>query len=130
MQNSTPSVKAETRCSIYQQTKVLCKKLVLSVTYLIAVSRPHYLPVYVRVCKLLSGKRTERTHIALRTVVAVQHSDSEYSNNTFTITTGDDIGRRPTGKPQHSIQFPILTAVPQFGCTGTDSLLQSARFTV
>ena len=65
-------------------------------------------------------------HIALRTVVAVQHSDSEYSNDTFTVTTGDDIGRRPTGDPQHSTQFPILTAVPQY----RDSLLQSARFTV
>ena len=69
-------------------------------------------------------------HIALPTVVTVQHSDSEYSNITFTVTTGDDIGRRPTGDPQHSIQFPILTAVPQYGCTGTDTLLQSARFNV
>ena len=69
-------------------------------------------------------------HIALRTVVAVQQSDSEYSNDTFTVTTGDDINRRPTGDPQHSTQFPILTAVPQYGCTGTDSLLQRAQFTV
>jgi len=61
MQNSTPPVKTETCCSINQQTKVLCKKLVFSVTYLIAVSRPHYLPVYVRVCKLPSGKRTKCT---------------------------------------------------------------------
>jgi len=58
MQNSAPPVKAEICCSINQQTKVLCKKLVFSVTYLIAVSRPPYLPVYVRDCKLPSGKRT------------------------------------------------------------------------
>ena len=36
----------------------------------------------------------------------------------------------PTGDPPHGTQFPVLTAVPQFGCSGTGSLLQRARFTV
>jgi len=77
----------------------------------------------------------------LQTVVAFQHSDSDYSSDmytvehlqhtdTFTVTTGADIDWRLTGDPPHSIQFPVLTAVPQFGCTGTDTLLQRARFTV
>jgi len=78
-------------------------------------------------------------HIALRIAVAVQHSD--YSSDmhtaehlqhtdTFTVTTGADIDWRLTGDRPHSTQFPVLTAVPHFGCTGTDSLLQRARFTV
>lgn len=104
------------------------------------VSRPHYLPVYVRQCKMLPGKRTVQCcHIALRTVVAVQHSD--YSSdrhtaehlqhtNTFTVTTGPYIDRRPTADQPHSTQFPVLTAVAQFDCTGKDSLLQRVRFTV
>ena len=47
------------------------------------VSRPHYLPVYVRQCKMLTGKRTVQCcHIALRTAVAVQHSD--YSSDRHT----------------------------------------------
>ena len=51
---------------------MLCKKLVFSVTYLIAVFRPHYLPVYVRECKLLSGKRTEHTAVTLHCVLLSQ----------------------------------------------------------
>jgi hypothetical protein len=39
----------------------------------------------------------------------------------FTVTTGADTDRRPTDQP-HSTQFPVLTAVAQFDCTGTDSL--------
>ena len=75
----------------------------------------------------------------MRTVVAVENSDynsdmhtAEHLQHTitFTVTTGADIDWRLTGDPPHSIQFPVLTAVPQFGCTGTDTLLQRARFTV
>jgi hypothetical protein len=40
MKNSTPTVKAETCRSINQQTKVLCKQLVFSFTYLIAAQCP------------------------------------------------------------------------------------------
>jgi hypothetical protein len=64
---------------------------------------------------------------ALRTVVTVPNIQTNHSNNmhtakhlqhtnTFTVTTRPDI--------DHSTQFPVLTAVPQFDCTGTDSLLQ------
>ena len=76
---------------------------------------------------------------ALRTAVTVQHSDyssdmhtAEHLQHTdsFTVTTGADIEWRPTVDPLYSTQFPVLTAVAQFGCTGTDSLLQRARFTV
>ena len=110
------------------------------------VSRPHYLPHSFMSasanCCLASEPNALPTvrccHIALRTVT-VQHSN--YSSdmhtaehlphtNTFTVTTGADIDRRPTGDLQHSNQFPVLTTVPQFGCTGTDSLLHRAQFTV
>jgi hypothetical protein len=83
-------------------------------------------------------RTVQQCHFDLCTVVAVQHSDRSSDTptaehmkhtNTFTITNGADIDRRPTGDPPHSTQFPVLTAVPQFGCTGTDSLLQRARFT-
>ena len=102
MQNSTPTVKAETCCSINQQTKVLCKKLVFSVTYLIAVSRPHYLPVYVRVCKLLSGKRTERTAATLHCVLLSQFNIQNQNTATTTpspsqlgmISAGDQLAIR------------------------------------
>jgi len=76
----------------------------------------------------------------LQTVVAFQHSDSDYSSDmhtaehlqhtdSFTVANVADIDRRPTGDPPHSTQLPVLTAVAQFGCTGTDSLLQRERFT-
>ena len=76
-------------------------------------------------------------HTAQRTAVAVQHSDyssdmhiAEHLQHTNTVRTGADIDRRSTVDPPHSTQFPVLTAVAQFDCTGTDSLLQRARFTV
>ena len=65
---------------------------------------------------------------ALRTAVTVQHSDyssdmhtAEHLQHTdsFTVTTGADIERRPTVDPLYSTQFPVLTAVAQFDCTGT-----------
>jgi len=43
--------------------------------------------------------------------------------NTFTFTNGADIDRRPTADQPHSTQFPVLTAVTQFECTGTDILV-------
>ena len=55
-----------------------------------------------------------------------QHTDTF----TFTVTTAAGTDRRPTVAPPHNTQFPVLPAVPQFGCTGTDSLLQRARFKV
>jgi len=95
-------------------------------------------------CCLASETNALRTvqccHIALRTVVVVQHL--AYSSNmhtaehlkhtdTFTVTTGADTDRRPTGD-RHTApsSLPVLSAVPQFSCSGTDSLLQRARFTV
>jgi len=82
-------------------------------------------------CRLASERNTLPTvqccHIALRTAVAVQHSDyssdmhtAEHLQNTdtFTVTTGDDIDQQPTGEPPHSTQFPVLTTVPQFGHMG------------
>ena len=110
------------------------------------MSSPHYLPHSFmsasEKCCLASEPYALRTvqcwHTALCTVVAVQHSDYrsdmhtaehlQHTNN-FTVTTGADIDRRPTGDLPHSTQFPVLTAVPQFSCTGIDSLLQRARFT-
>jgi hypothetical protein len=145
MQNATPTVKAETFRSINPQIKVLCTKLVFSFTYLIAQCPGH------TTCRFTSASAKYRLasepyalrmvqccHIALSTVV-VQHS--EYSNdthttehlqhtNTFTVTTGADIKRRPTADPPHSIQCPVLTAVTQFDCMGTDRLLQRVQFTV
>ena len=135
MQNSTPPVKGKTCCSINQQIKVLCKQFVFSVTYMIAVPRPHYLPIYVRECRPPSGKRIECTaNCALLSHCTAyccrSSTHSEYSNNTFTVTTGDDISQRPTCDPQHSTQFPILNAEPEYVCTETDSLLQRARYNI
>ena len=135
MQNSAPSVKAETCCSIYQQTSVVQKVGVQcyisdsSVQATLPAGLCPRMQTAVRQanrmhCQLCSG------HIALRTVVAVQQSDSDYSNDTFTVTNGAYINRWPTGDLQHSTQFPIRTAVLQYSCTGTDSLLQRAWFTV
>ena len=77
MQNSTPPVKAETRRSIKQQTNVLCKKLVSSVTYLIAQCPGHTNFRFKSAsanCCLASEPNALPTvqccHIALRTVVA------------------------------------------------------------
>jgi len=65
--------------------------------------------------------RTEQCcYIALRTAVTVQHSDHSSDmhtaehlqhTNSFTVTTGADIERRPTGAQPHSTPFPVLTAV-------------------
>jgi len=100
--------------------------------YIVDSSVQATLPAGVRSRVQTSAWQANRMHCelscytALRTVVAVQHSDSEYSNDIFTVTTGDDIGRRPTGDPQHSTQFPILTAVPQYGCTGRQLIAKCA----
>ena len=114
---------------------MLCKQFVFSVTYMIAVPRPHYLPIYVRECRPPSGKRIECTaNCALLSHCTAyccrSSTHSEYSNNTFTVTTGDDISQRPTCDPQHSTQFPILNAEPEYVCTETDSLLQRARYNI
>jgi hypothetical protein len=88
MQNSTPTVKAET-CSINEQTKVLCRKLVFSFTYLIAQSPGHTTCPFKSAnakCSLASEPYALRTvqccHIALRTAVAVQHSDYKSDKHT------------------------------------------------
>ena len=100
MQNSTPSVKDETCCSINQQTKVLRKKLVFSVTYLIAQGPGHTTCRFMFAsanCRLAikpnALPNVQCCHIALRAAVTVQHSDSDYSSDTFTVPTGADIDR-------------------------------------
>jgi len=50
--------------------------------------------------------------------------------NTLTVTNEADIDRRPTADQPHSTQIPVLIAVPQLDCTGTDTLLQRPQFTV
>ena len=121
------------------------QKLVFSFTYLIAQCPGHitcrFMSASANCClasELYALRTVQCCHIALRIVVTVKRSDSDYSSDmhtaghlqhTFTVTTGAGIERRPTGDPPHSTQFLVLTAEPQFGCTGTHSLLQTARFT-
>ena len=156
MQNSTPPVKAETCRSINQQTKSVMQNVGFQ-RYISdsTVSRPHYLPhsfvtasAYSCLASELNALRTVRNTVTLHRVLWSQFNIQTTAAtctplntcNTLTpspsqlelIFAGDQLAihRRPTGDPPHRTQFPVLTAAPQFGCTGTDSLLQRARFTV
>jgi len=135
MQNSTPTVKAKTCRSTNQQTKVLCQKMAFYIADSAVSRQPtlRFMSASAK-CRLASEPHALPTvqccHTALRNVVADYSSDMHTAQhlqhtNTFTVATGADIERRPTGDPPHSTRFLFLTAV-QFGCTGTHLIAKGA----
>ena len=114
MQNSTPTVKAKTCRSINQQTKVLCQKMAFYIADSAVSRQPtlRFMSASAK-CRLASEPHALPTvqccHTALRNVVADYSSDMHTAQhlqhtNTFTVATGADIERRPTGDPP---QYPV-----------------------
>jgi hypothetical protein len=121
-------VKAEKCRSINQQTKVSCKQLVFSfISDSSTVSRSHYQPVYVRQCKMLSVNRTVQCcHIALRAVVAVQHSDCSGHKHTAEHLQHRQLHRHTWGwyRPQTNCRSVTQHPVP---CSDRSSTVRLYR---
>ena len=134
MQNSTPPVKAETCCSINQQTKSVVQKVGVQ-CYISDNSVQATLPAGLCPRMQTAVWQANQMHCQLCSAVTLHCVLLSQFNiqiqNTATTPSPSQLGMISAGD-QLAIHNTAPSSLfwPQYHSTGTDSLLQSARFTV